>query len=87
MGHVNAWKAKHYAVEGALIPALIQIIVANAVVTVSENNFCNNGGCACATSNLLCNGTCIGKDFDDNNCGKICFKSFFFSLLFLAFST
>ena len=38
MGHVNVWKAKHSAVEGALIPASIPIIVANAVVTVLENN-------------------------------------------------
>ncbi len=30
----------------------------------------SNETCLCTTGNILCNGTCIDKAFDDNNCGK-----------------
>ncbi len=29
-----------------------------------------NGTCICTKENILCNGTCVDKGFDDNNCGK-----------------
>ena len=62
---------KRYVVEGALIQTSISITVANAVIAaVLEVSSVVMAADGCTAGNLLCNGTCIDENIDDNNCGK-----------------
>lgn len=63
---MNVCKVKRSVADCALIPAPISITVANAAKAAQERNSVSAVAVGCAPGNILCNGTCIDDNIDDN---------------------